>query len=254
MMPLVFIGHGSPMNAIEDNDFTESWAALGRDLSKPEAVLVVSAHWYDRGLRVQAAERPGMIYDMYGFPDELYRVVYEAPGSPRLADRVRELLGPDQVSLDETRGFDHGNWAVLCRLYPEQTIPVIQLSLNYNLSPTEHFDLGRKLRPLREEGVLILGSGNVVHNLRLIDWDLPGGYDWADSFDEYIRRAVLSGDFAAAVDFSRAGAAAARAVPTPDHYLPLLYVLGAAGADEPIEVFNNQRVMGSMSMTCYRLG
>ena len=254
MMPLVFIGHGSPMNAIEDNDFTQSWVALGRALPKPEAVLVVSAHWYDRGLWVQADERPGMIYDMYGFPDELYRVVYEAPGSPRLATRVRALLGPDQVSLYQIRGFDHGNWAVLCRLYPEAAIPVVQLSLNYNLSPAEHFDLGRKLRPLREEGVLIVGSGNVVHNLRLIDWNLPGGYDWADSFDEYIRQVVLSGDFAAAVDFSRAGPAAARAVPTPDHYLPLLYVLGAAEAGEPIEVFNNQRVMGSMSMTSYRLG
>ncbi len=250
LMPSLFIGHGSPMNAIEKNEFSDAWIALGERLPKPEAILSVSAHWFTEGTRVSNAEKPRMIYDMYGFPDALYRVNYPALGAPRQAELALELLH-GAAQIDNGWGLDHGTWSVLRRLYPQADIPVFQVSVNRRASMQTHFALGRTLRALRSQGVLILGSGNVVHNLAAVDFSIHGGFPWAETFDRTIRTAVENRDFESVIAYERAGAAAAAAVPTADHFAPLLYVLGAAEDGDQLTVLNDSCVFGSLSMTSY---
>ena len=248
-MPVLFAGHGSPMNAIEDNAFTREWRRIGGMIPRPRAILAVSAHWYGEDTRTSDAALPRMIYDMYGFLRPLYEVKYPAPGSPELAGQVKALL-PGTVT-DNSWGIDHGTWSVLVHLFPNADIPVVQLSVDARKSPQAHVELGRALAPLRDEGVLILGSGNVVHNLHLIGWNVPGGFPWADTFDRYIRGHIEMRDFAAVADYRRAGESAEKAFFTPDHYFPLLYVLGASDSADSLTVFNDARVYGSISMTGY---
>ncbi len=249
-MPALFLGHGSPMNAIERNPFSDAWIELRKSLPKPEAILCVSAHWFVRGARINDSPAPKMVYDMYGFPDELYRVQYPAPGSPEFAHKAAKLLG-ERATFDNSWGLDHGSWSVLRRVFPNANIPVFQISVDAGATPKAHFSLGELLRSLREEGVLILGSGNVVHNLGMADWEFSGGFDWAKAFDEYIQANVLSRSFDHVVDYPRAGSSARLSVPTPDHFAPLLTVLGASEPDDSIRVFNDACVLGSLSMTSY---
>lgn len=252
-MPLLFTGHGSPMNAIEDNQYSRAWIGLEESLPKPTAILAVSAHWFGRGTKINDSAHPAMIYDMYGFPDELYQLKYPAPGSPALAQRVIELLG-NAVEIDNSWGIDHGSWSVLRRVFPQADVPVVQLSVNALLSPAEHFALGQKLKPLRDEGVLIFGSGNIVHNLARIDWRMNDGQLWAQEFDQYIKHAVTDRRFEDVVAYQHAGESAELAVPSLDHYAPLLYVLGASDESDQISVFNADCAYGSLSMTSYLLG
>ena len=249
-MPLLFAGHGSPMNAIETNSFTKTWRDLGRRIPRPEAILSVSAHWVTRGSRTSDEENPRIVYDMFGFPRELYEKKYPAKGAPSIAGRLAELL-PDQVINDSDWGIDHGTWSVLCHMFPKADIPVIQLSLDQNLTAREHFDLGHRISPLREEGVLILGSGNIVHNLALVDWNKGDGYPWAYEFDEYIEKNILEGRYEKVIHYPDAGESQKKSFYTTEHFLPLLYVLGAAGKEDTIQVFNKECLMGSISMTGY---
>ena len=249
-MPVLFVGHGSPMNAIEDNPFSRGWSALGEALERPKAILSVSAHWFTRGTKVNDSPTPSMIYDMYGFPEELYQLKYPAAGSPELAYRARTLIG-EFVSIDNNWGLDHGTWSVLRRVFPKADIPIVQLSVNAMLTPAEHYAIGQQLRALREEGVLIFGSGNVVHNLSRVDWRMNDGQPWAQEFDQYIHQAILSGDYDSVLHYNRVGEAAQLSVPSIDHFAPLLYVLGASDADDSISVFNAYCTLGSMSMTSY---
>lgn len=252
-MPVLFVGHGSPMNAIENNSFTKSWEALGHELPKPQAILSVSAHWYTEGTFVNDSEHPRMVYDMYGFPPALYQVQYPAPGAPETARKVASLLQPG-ASVDNSWGLDHGSWSVLCRMFPGADIPVFQLSVNGLAGAQKHFELGQRLAVLREQGVLIFGSGNVVHNLRRVDWDNAGGYPWAEEFDGYIREKIQARAFGDVVDYRAAGASATLSVPTPDHFYPLLYALGASDAADNVTVLNDACTMGSLSMTSYLFG
>lgn len=251
-MPALFLGHGSPMNAIEDNACSREWAALGRRLPRPRAILCVSAHWETHGIHVGAAAQPETIHDFYGFPKALFDVRYPAPGSPQLARRVAELLGTapgsHKVHLDPGRGLDHGAWSVLLPMYPEADIPVVQLSLDSARPGDLHLALGRRLAPLREEGVLILGSGDIVHNLRLFSFHGHGAMDWALRFRTLTNRLIENGDDQALADYPSLGADAHLAIPTPEHYLPLLYVLGARRPDERPALFNDM-ISSSLSMT-----
>ncbi len=251
-MPVLFVGHGSPMNAIEDNEFSRTWRALGEALPRPRAILAVSAHWYVSGTRVNAAAQMRQIYDMYGFPQPLYQLKYPAPGAPELAAQVMELL-PEAVQ-DGSWGIDHGSWSVLCHMFPAADVPVTQLSIDHNAPPDAHYRMGQALKPLREDGVLILARGNVVHNLGRVDWDREGGLPWADEFDEYVCRAVLEDRPQDVVHSERAGHSAREAFPTPDHFYPLLYALGAREPGDAAQVFCKKRVLGSLSMTGYRFG
>jgi len=238
------------MNAIEQNVFSDAWISLGQSLLKPKAILSVSAHWFVRGTRINDSPTPNMIYDMYGFPDEIYRVQYPAHGSPEFAHKAADLLG-NRATIDNSWGLDHGSWSVLGRLFPNADVPVFQVSVDATAAPEAHFSLGEALRPLRDEGVLILGSGNVVHNLGLVDWEFSGGFDWANAFDKYIQTNILSRSFDDVRNYHRAGASARLCVPTPDHFAPLLTVLGASSTDDTIRVFNDACVLGSLSMTSY---
>ncbi|MCK9170531.1 MAG: 4,5-DOPA dioxygenase extradiol [Treponema sp.] len=251
-MPVLFVGHGSPMNAVENNEFTETWQTLSGNISRPSAILSVSAHWFTDGERIQTAPRPRQVYDMYGFPQELYNVRFPATGKPELAEKVQKLVHTP-VSADNSWGIDHGTWSVLCRMYPDADIPVVQLSVNRSASLQDQFELGRELLPLRDDGILILASGNIVHNLGMIDWDKQDGFGWADSFDGTVRDAVLSGNVQSIMNAASSGKDARRAVPTPDHFMPLLYALGASGGDKPV-VFNDARTLGSLSMTGFVFG
>lgn len=252
-MPVVFVGHGSPMNIVEKNRFTDDWKAMAGEIPVPEAILCVSAHWYGRGQAVSKAARPETIHDFYGFPPDLYRKSYPAPGAPNLAARVADLFSRN-IFLDSDRGLDHGAWSVLKFMYPAADIPVCQLSVNASFSPLENYQAGQRLRPLRDEGALIIGSGDVVHNLALVNWEMAGGYDWADEFDAYIKAAVIEGRHGAAINYEKAGPNASQAFTHRDHYDPLLYVLGTADKYEPVRVFNDERVMGALSMTSYIIG
>ncbi|NLK94216.1 MAG: 4,5-DOPA dioxygenase extradiol [Clostridiales bacterium] len=251
IMPVLFIGHGSPMNAIEENQFAQEWKALKNKISKPKAILSVSAHWFTDGTRVMTAENPETIYDMYGFPEELYRIVYKAKGAPHIAEKVKDLIS-GEVITDNSWGYDHGTWSVLHRIYPEADIPVFQLSVDRNASPKEHYKMGQELYKLREEGVLILGSGNVVHNLGRIDWNMDNeGYSWAEEFDNYIYENILQRKDENVIDYKKAGSSASLAFTTMDHYAPLLYVLGASNKNDNVITFNKEYVLGSLSMTSY---
>ena len=254
LMPTIFFGHGNPMHAVSNNGYTDGWSAIGASLPRPRAILAVSAHWYIPGCAVTAQAAPPTIHDFGGFPRALYEVTYPAPGSPELARRVQDILAPLPVALDENWGIDHGTWSVLCRMYPKADIPVFQLSVNARASMEEHEAIGRSLRALRDEGALIMGSGNVVHNLARVDWHTPGGFQWAGEFDGYIKRAILEGRRDDVLHYERAGKAASLAFTMPDHYAPLLYALGASDEHDSIRVFNDACVLGSLSMTSYIFG
>jgi 4,5-DOPA dioxygenase extradiol len=250
MMPSVFVGHGSPMNIIEDNDFVRGWQQMAAAMPKPEAILAVSAHWFTAGTRIMPNERPKTIHDFYGFPEQLYKITYPSPGAPELAKRTRDLLG-DGVMLDDSWGLDHGTWCVLKEMYPNADIPVFQVSVNQLMSGKEHFTFGQKLKVLRSEGVMIFGSGDVVHNLNMIDFSRKDGYDWAYEFDNKIMECVINREMESVVSYEKFGRAAKLAVPIPDHFYPLLYVLGAVEETDKLQVYNQSCVMGSLSMTSY---
>jgi len=252
-MPVLFLGHGSPMNAIEDNAFTRSLARLAGELPRPAAVLVVSAHWLTPGeTRVLCAQQPRTIHDFGGFPRELYEVRYPAAGAPAVAALVVALA---DAEADETWGLDHASWTLLRHMYPEADVPVLELSLDIAARPDAHVELARRLARLREHGVLVLGSGNLVHNLGAIDWEHPhGGYDWAIAFDEWARGRILEGDVAALAHYASLGETARLAVPTNDHYLPMLYAMGLRREGEPVSFTYEGMEMGSLSMRCVRVG
>jgi 4,5-DOPA dioxygenase extradiol len=248
-MPLLFVGHGNPMNAIEKNRYSDSWEAIGRELPRPKAILSVSAHWLTRGVtKVTAMEQPKTIHDFGGFPQELFDVEYPAPGSPETAKAAQHSVASRHVYLDDDWGFDHGTWSVLKKMYPGADIPVIQLSIDYGAPMREHYEIGKAIGALRDKGVLIMGSGNVVHNLRAIRTD-GQTYDWAEEFDAFVKTAIEAKDDTALIDFQKKGEIARLAHPTYDHYLPLLYTIGARRASDKLSFFNEGIDLGSASMT-----
>lgn len=249
-MPVVFVGHGSPMNIIEKNRFTKTWSEIALQIPEPKAILCVSAHWYTEGQYISTNPQPQTIYDFYGFPKDLYRIVYPAKGEPEIAQRVKDLLG-DDVQTDAQQGLDHGAWSVLKFMFPKANIPVLQLSVDRLNSAEESYKIGQKLKILREEGVLVVGSGDVVHNLRLVSWDKENGYDWADSFDEYIKKAILSYDIENIINYQNAGEEEQKSFYFRDHFDPLLYCLGSVDKEDKVEIYNDERVMGALSMTSY---
>jgi 4,5-DOPA dioxygenase extradiol len=253
--PALFVGHGSPMNAVVDNAWSRRWVEVGAQLEPPAAILCISAHWETRGTHVTAMERPRTIHDFSGFPDELNAKVYPAPGSPALARQTAALLADGRVGLDQTWGLDHGTWSVLARMFPRADIPVLQLSLDATLAPEAHYALARDLRALRERGVLVIGSGNIVHNLRRIDRRLANsGFDWAIEFDTRVKALIDAGDHRSLIRYDQLGRAAQLSVPTSEHYLPLLYALAVKDEAEPIAYFNDGAAMGSISMRSLIIG
>lgn len=255
-VPALFLGHGNPMNALARNSYTQAWAALGASMPRPTAILSVSAHWYVPGTAVTAMAAPRTIHDFGGFPRELYDIQYPAPGEPQLAMHIQELLAPLTVANDQHWGLDHGTWSVLCHVFPNADIPVVQLSIDETQSSAFHYETGQRLRSLRKEGVLILGSGDIVHNLHAYAWGKHSvePHDWAVRFESRVRELLLKRDHAPLVDYESLGKDALLSVPTPEHYLPLLYVLGASLKDEaisfPVEGFDG----GSVSMLAVRFG
>jgi 4,5-DOPA dioxygenase extradiol len=254
-MPALFIGHGNPMNIVQRNRWTEGWIALGSALPRPNSILVVSAHWYIPATKVTAMPHPRTIHDFGGFPQKLYQLEYPAPGDPLLAARVQHLLAPIPVVLDEEWGLDHGAWSVLHHIFPEADIPVVQLSIDLRQPPSFHYEIGKLLAPLRDEGTLLLGSGNLVHNIQAYEWDKPDAnpFEWGSRFEEKARNALQSKQYERLINYQAIGPEAQLAVPTPDHYLPLLYVLGSRREGEvagfPIEGFDG----GSMSMLAIQI-
>jgi 4,5-DOPA dioxygenase extradiol len=257
-MPVLFLGHGSPMNAIEENEFVTGWRNMEKTLPDPKAILCVSAHWETRGTYVTAIDKPGTIHDFGGFPGALFDVQYDAPGSPELAKETQRIIKKTEVGLDEKRGLDHGAWTVIKHLYPKADVPVIQLSLDYYQAPQYHYDLAKELSSLRKKGVLIIGSGNMVHNLGLVDWekiDEPGfGYDWATEANEKIKKLILSNDHKALIDYKSQGKSINLAIPTPEHFLPLLYSLALKEENDIVNIFNDKAVAGSLTMTSIKIG
>jgi 4,5-DOPA dioxygenase extradiol len=251
-MPTLFVGHGNPMNAITDNEFSRAWEELGRALPRPQGIVCVSAHWETDGTCVTAMERPATIHDFSGFPAALENMTYPAPGSPELAQRVMSTVRAARIRPDRSWGLDHGAWSVLCRMYPEADIPVVQISLDAGAPPDFHYELGRELGALRKDGVLILGSGNMVHNLGVMAWQ-DGGFDWAEESDRAMAKLIKAADHKALVNYETLPHAR-QAIPTEEHYLPLLYVLGAAEAGEPLAFFNEKVTLGSVSMRGVRVG
>lgn len=256
MLPAIFFGHGNPMNAIQTNAYTEAWSEIGRRLPRPRAILSISAHYYTSNTAVTVSTNPRTIHDFGGFPRELFAVQYPAPGDPALARRVQQLLAPVPVEIDEHWGLDHGTWSVLRHVYPHADVPIVQLSINENEPAQFHYDIGRRLAPLREEGVLIVGSGNVVHNLHAYAWGRHPAepYDWTLKFEDHVKDLLSSGDHHSLVAYETLGREAMLSVPTPDHYLPLLYVIGSqTKADAlayPVEGVDG----GSISMLAVQLG
>jgi 4,5-DOPA dioxygenase extradiol len=256
IFPAFFFGHGNPLNALESNAYTQAWRAVGGQLGKPRAIVSISAHWYIEATAVTSGPRPRTIHDFGGFPPELYQVQYPAPGDAALGARVRELLAPLQVPLDDSWGLDHGTWSVLRHVYPQADVPIVQLAIDATKPASFHFELGRALLPLRGEGILIVGSGNVVHNLRMYAWggEERAPYDWAIRFERLAREIIQTGDFQPLIDYRRLGSDAALSIPTPDHYLPLLYVLGARLPDEQVSFPVSGIEGGSISMLAVQLG
>ncbi|UBB89578.1 4,5-DOPA dioxygenase extradiol [Candidatus Kaistella beijingensis] len=257
-MPVLFLGHGSPMNAVEENIFVQGFRNISKEIPKPNAIICISAHWLTDGTFVTAMENPKTIHDFYGFPPELFEVQYPAKGSPDLAKETQEILAPNFVEEDHNWGLDHGAWSVLKHLYPNADIPVIQLSIDYRKPPQYHFDLAKKLQKLREKGILIIGSGNIIHNLRMVDFrnidNIGYGFDWAIEAREKTNNMILDGDFQSLIDYQKQGTALQYAVPTPDHYLPLIYSLGLKEKTEKVSLFNDELIGGSLSMTSLRIG
>ena len=250
--PALFIGHGSPMNALEQNAQVQQWQSAVQGL-KPKAILMVSAHWYTQGTAVTAMTSPRTIHDFYGFPEELHQVQYPAPGNPELASEIKSLLSPHQVKLDLSWGLDHGAWSVLMHMFPRGDIPVVQLSLDQHLKPAEHLELAKKLAPLRQQGVMIVASGNVVHNLRMLDWQSTRPPLWAEQFNQQIKEFLLTKNFEAIAQYQTLGEAARLAVPHPDHFLPLLYVLGSMLEGDELSLFNDEILYGALSMLSVKL-
>jgi len=255
IMPAIFVGHGSPTNANEDNAYTRSWKKIGSDLPRPKAILCISAHWNSEKTLISNLKDPRQIYDFYGFPEELYDLKYPAAGSPELAKQVKELLAPIcEVEYDNNWGLDHGAWVPLSRIFPQADIPVVQLSLDYTKEASFHYALGQALRPLREQGVLIIGSGNIVHNLGRVEFgETVTPYDWATEFDELVAKLIESKDYDKLINFNDLGAAARLAIPTPEHYLPLLYILGLQTDAEKLNSFAEGIAYKSISMRSYWL-
>jgi 4,5-DOPA dioxygenase extradiol len=257
-MPVLFVGHGSPMNAIEDNQFVRKWKEIGKSIPRPNAILCISAHWETRGSHVTAIEKPKTIHDFGGFPKKLFEVQYPAPGNPELANETKRIIKKTEIGLDSNWGFDHGSWSVIRNFYPEADIPMIQLSLDYSMAARYHFELARELSPLREKGVLIIGSGNIVHNLGMIAWDKLDaddyGYDWAHDAREKMKSHILNGDNEMLINYNQLGGEMKLAIPTPEHYLPLLYALALQGKNDTLSFFNDKTVGGSLAMTSLIIG
>lgn len=253
LMPVLFIGHGSPMNGIEDNEFSRRWTQMAKEIPQPAAVLVVSAHWFTKGTKITAMDFPRTIHDFGGFPQALFDVQYNAPGNPALAKETASLIHTTQVEQDHDWGLDHGAWTVVRHMYPEAKIPVLQLSIDYTKAPQYHYELAKELYALRKKGVLIIGSGNMVHNLRMVAWDKmeePGyGYDWALQMNERFKHLIETGDHKALIHYDQLGREAALAIPTPEHYLPLIYTLALKGDKDKASFFNDKAVAGSLTMT-----
>lgn len=252
-MPVLFIGHGNPMNAIQENDITQGWREIGKKLN-PKAILAISAHWETRGTKVTMAPKPQTIHDFGGFPRELFEMEYPAPGSPEMGKTVIEHLKNHSVLEDHEWGLDHGTWSVLVKMFPKANIPVLQLSLNYRLTLAEHYELAKELAFLRHKGVLIVGSGNIVHNLRYAQWDSDTPYDWATAYDEQVKNYILKNDFNALLKGNTLNREAQLSIPTPDHYAPMIYSLALKGESENISFFNEAIKMGSMSMRSFIIG
>ncbi|OLE50880.1 MAG: 4,5-DOPA dioxygenase extradiol [Acidobacteria bacterium 13_1_20CM_3_53_8] len=256
MMPAVFFGHGNPMNALLTNGYTEGWAKIGEDIPRPRAVLCVSAHWYLPGTAVTANSSPRTIHDFGGFPHKLYEVEYTAPGSPELASHVCDLLAPMPVGLDNHWGLDHGTWSVLCHVFPDADVPVVQLSIDETQPAAFHYEVGKRLAPLRSEGVLIVGSGNLVHNLHAYAWGRHNvePFDWAVRFEKRARELLLSSDHEPLINYETLGRDALLCAPTPDHYLPLLYIIALQGKGEPVTFPVEGFDGGSISMLTVQIG
>ena len=257
-MPVLFIGHGSPMNGIEDNEFSRRWAQMGKEIPTPAAVLVVSAHWLTRGTHITAMEQPRTIHDFGGFPKALSDVQYPAPGSPELAQVTRQLITKTNVGLDHDWGLDHGAWTIIRHMYPDANIPVLQLSIDYHQPPQYHYELAKELAALRKKGVLIIGSGNMVHNLRMVAWDKMDqpeyGYDWSIEMNTLFKKHISDGNHPALIDYEKLSKSAKLAIPTPDHYYPLLYALALQEKNDQPLFFNDKVVMGSLTMTSVKIG
>lgn len=256
LMPVLFIGHGSPMNGIEANEFSEKWADIGRTMPVPKAVIVVSAHWFTRGTAVTAMNNPQTIHDFGGFPQALFNVQYPAPGSPELAAETAKLITSTEVVLDHDWGLDHGAWTVLTHMFPLADIPVLQLSIDYTKNPKEHYDLAKELYQLRKKAVLIMSSGNMVHNLRMLNWEMinGGGYDWALEMNDVFKNLIMNRDHQPLINWQNLGTSGKLSIPTPEHYLPLLYTLGLQNDKEEVSIFNDKAVGGSLTMTSVRVG
>lgn len=258
LMPVLFIGHGSPMNGIENNVFSLQWEKTAKELPIPKAVLVVSAHWLTNGTYITAMDQPKTIHDFGGFPKELFDVQYPAPGNSQLASETKELITSTNVGLNHDWGLDHGAWTVVRRMYPDATIPVLQLSIDYSKPASYHYSLAKELVALRKKGVLIIGSGNMVHNLRMVAWDKldkPGfGYDWAIEMHELFEKKIADGDHQALINYETLSKSVKLAVPTPDHYYPLMYTLGLQNKNEQPVFFNDELVAGSLNMTSVKFG
>ncbi|MEN7549234.1 4,5-DOPA dioxygenase extradiol [Rapidithrix thailandica] len=256
-MPVLFIGHGSPMNGIEDNENSRYWAQLGKEIPEPQAVLCISAHWLTKGTHITAMPQPKTIHDFGGFPEALYQVQYPAPGSPALAQETVNLVQQTQVGLDHDWGLDHGTWTVVRHMYPQANIPVLQLSIDYHKPASYHYALAQELQALRKKGVLLIGSGNMVHNLRLLAWDkleeAHYGYDWAQEMNDLFKKHIAGKNHQALIDYQRLGEAAKLAIPTPDHYYPLLYTLALQGDKDEVAFFNDHCQAGSLTMTSVKI-
>jgi 4,5-DOPA dioxygenase extradiol len=252
-MPVLFVGHGSPMNAIEENEFVAGWRNIGKTIPKPNAILCISAHWVTRGTHVTAMEKPLTIHDFGGFPQELFEIQYPAPGSPELAKETKELISKTPVGLDEKWGLDHGCWSVLKHIYPNADVPIVQLSLDYYQDAQYHYELAKELSSLRKKGVLIVGSGNLVHNLKMIAWDKFNepeyAYDWAVESLDKMKEYILANDYKSLIDYKSQGNAFKLAIPTPEHYLPMIYALALKEENEKVSLFNDKTVAGSLAMT-----
>ena len=256
-MPVLFVGHGSPMNALEDNEFTQGWRKIAAEMPRPKAILCVSAHWLTQGTFVTAVPKPETIHDFGGFPKALFDVQYPAPGDPALAKTVSETITSTAVGLDEKWGLDHGAWSVARPMYPAADIPMLQLSIDYYRPGEYHYDLARELASLRKKGVLIIGSGNMVHNLRMVDFaalDTEKGFDWAIEINETFKKLIVDGDHAPLQNYRSLGRAAELAIPTPDHFYPLLYTLALQEKGESATIFNDKAIGGSLTMTSVKIG
>lgn len=256
-MPVLFLGHGSPMNAIEENEFVTGFRSIVKEIPKPNAILCVSAHWETKGTFVTAMQNPPTIHDFGGFPKELFAVQYPAPGSPDLAKQTKSLISKTEVGLDEKWGLDHGAWSVIKHLYPNADIPVIQMSIDYSQTPQYHYELAQQIKSLREKGVLIIGSGNIVHNLGKVEWrrlNKTFGYDWAIEANDRMKKFILDGNHKELINFRSQGKAFDLAIPTPEHYLPLLYSLAMQEKNEEVKLFNDKAVAGALTMTSLKIG